>query len=95
MSFLEAGFILREDIIKLQWKMKSTPGEMVREDVRFLSHWSRASVCVQETGCGREDDEVQGEHEVVVGAAIFMGDRELVHGATGINHKQFFDGQSS
>ena len=24
MSFLEAGFILREDIIKLQWKMKST-----------------------------------------------------------------------
>ncbi len=23
-SFLEAGFILREDIIKLQWKMKST-----------------------------------------------------------------------
>ncbi|VVB94240.1 Modification methylase MjaII [uncultured archaeon] len=24
MSFLEAGFILREDIIKMQWKMKST-----------------------------------------------------------------------
>jgi hypothetical protein len=24
MSFLDAGFILREDIIKLQWKMKST-----------------------------------------------------------------------
>ena len=24
MSFLEAGLILREDIIKLQWKMKST-----------------------------------------------------------------------
>jgi len=24
MSFLEAGFILREDIIKIQWKMKST-----------------------------------------------------------------------
>ena len=24
MSFLEAGFILREEIIKLQWKMKST-----------------------------------------------------------------------
>src|SRR3989304_1505601 len=24
MSFLEAGFILREDIIKLQWKMKIT-----------------------------------------------------------------------
>jgi len=23
-SFLDAGFILREDIIKLQWKMKST-----------------------------------------------------------------------
>jgi hypothetical protein len=23
-SFLEVGFILREDIIKLQWKMKST-----------------------------------------------------------------------
>ncbi len=24
MSFLDAGFILREDIIKLQWKTKST-----------------------------------------------------------------------
>gem|GEM_PF-1084567 len=24
MGFLEAGFILREDIIKMQWKMKST-----------------------------------------------------------------------
>jgi hypothetical protein len=23
-SFLDAGFILREDIIKMQWKMKST-----------------------------------------------------------------------
>jgi len=58
MSFLEAGFILREDIIKNAVEDEKHQGEVVREEIWFLPDRAWAPVCVQETGCGGEDDEI-------------------------------------
>lgn len=40
MAFLEAGFMLREDVTKLQWKMKSTRENWAgsRYDFLLLAH---------------------------------------------------------
>ncbi len=56
--------------------MKRTRGKWLGKKYDFYLIEHEHLLCVQEAGCRGEGDEVQVEHEVVVGAAIFMGDRD-------------------
>ncbi len=68
---LEAGFILREDIIKLQWKMKSTRERWFGKKYDFYLIGHEHLYVFRKPEAGERVTKFRGGHEVVVGAAIF------------------------
>ena len=74
-QFLDADFILREDIIKIQHKMKSTREKWRGRSTTYISWCTRAPIRVQEARHRREDVGVQEQREVAVAAGgLLLGE---------------------
>ena len=54
-AFLDSGFILKEDIIKHQWRCTSTPFWREINRRQLFTGYARASLCTLQAGRGREN----------------------------------------
>jgi len=69
-SFLDAGFVLREDVIKMQHNMKSGKRDLVWQELQLPPDCARTPFCIQEAQRRREGDEIQAQREMVVSTLL-------------------------